>query len=149
VQLDTEWVQRLAAILDLLRRGSDRRRGAGAAVIAVVGNTIRLEIHEPARRDRGVQAGRRTDAFVRRPFLYIGFWYGMLGGAVALLLLAAALLLLRGPLERLLQLYGSHFSGFGLSPGTALLVLGAGLASGWAGAWLAVGRHLSAIEPQV
>lgn len=150
VQLDTQWLLRLAAILDLVRRGIWIAAVVlVAAVIFIVGNTIRLDIQNRRQEIEVSKLLGATDAFVRRPFLYIGFWYGMLGGAVALLLLASVLLLLRGPLERLLQLYSVDFSGFGLSPGTALLVLGAGLVSGWAGAWLAVGRHLSAIEPQV
>ncbi|CAG0943794.1 Cell division protein FtsX [Gammaproteobacteria bacterium] len=150
VQLDTQWLMRLAAILDLVRRGIWIAAVLlVAAVIFIVGNTIRLDIQNRRQEIEVSKLLGATDAFVRRPFLYIGFWYGLLGGTVALLLLAGALLLLRGPMQRLLQLYGTDFAGFGLSPDTALLVLGAGLASGWAGAWLAVGRHLSAIEPQV
>ena len=150
VQLDTQWLSRLAAILDVVRRTVWI---AGVllvgAVIVIVGNTIRLDIQNRRQEIEVSKLLGATDAFVRRPFLYTGFWYGALGGLVALMVLGAGLLLLSGPLERLLRLYGVDFGGFGLSPGSAGLVIGGGLLAGWAGAWAAVGRHLSAIEPRV
>jgi cell division transport system permease protein len=73
----------------------------------------------------------------------------VIGSLVALAVLGSGLLLLSGPLARLLRLYGAEFGGFGPSPLTALLVLGGGVLAGWAGAWTAVARHLSAIQPRV
>jgi cell division transport system permease protein len=150
VQLDTQWLTRLAAILDVVRRGVWLAASLlVGAVIVIVGNTIRLDIQNRRQEIEVSKLLGATDAFVRRPFLYLGFWYGTLGGLVALLVLFAGLLLLAGPLGRLAALYGASFSGFGLSGSTVLLVVGGGLAAGWAGAWVAVARHLSAIEPRV
>ncbi len=150
VQLDTQWLSRLAAILDVVRRGVWFAAALlVGAVIVIVGNTIRLDIQNRRQEIEVSKLLGATDAFVRRPFLYVGFWYGALGGLVALLVLAAGLALLGGPLERLTSLYGAGFGGFGLSPNTALLVIGGGVLAGWAGAWTAVARHLSAIEPRV
>ena len=150
VQLDTQWLSRLAAILDVVRRtvwiAAVLLIGA---VIVIVGNTIRLDIQSRRQEIEVSKLLGATDAFVRRPFLYTGFWYGILGGLVALMVLGAGLLLLSGPLERLLHLYGTEFAGFGLTPGSAGLVIGGGLLAGWAGAWAAVARHLSAIQPRV
>ena len=84
---------------------------------------------------------------MRRPFLYIGLWYGMVGGVVALLLIGLGLLLISGPLQRLTGLYDSGIGLTGLDWNTALAVLGGGVLSGWGGAWSAVSRHLAAIEP--
>ena len=150
VQLDTQWLARLAAILDVVRRAVWIATVLlVGAVIVIVGNTIRLDIQNRRQEIEVAKLLGATDAFVRRPFLYTGFWYGALGGLVALMLLGAGMLLLSGPLERLLGLYGAQFSGFGLTLGTAGMVMAAGLLSGWAGAWAAVGRHLSAIQPRV
>lgn len=150
VQLDTQWVARLAAILDVVRRAVWIAAVLlVSAVIVIVGNTIRLDIHNRRQEIEVTKLLGATDAFVRRPFLYIGFWYGLLGGIVAVLLLGGGLLILSGPLGRLLRLYGADFTGIGLPANTALLLLGGGLLAGWAGAWVAVGRHLSAIEPRV
>lgn len=150
VQLDTQWLMRLAAILELLRRGILLVAVLLlAAVIFIVGNTIRLDIQN-RRQEIGVsKLLGATDAFVRRPFLYIGFWYGLLGGLLAVFLLGIILLLLRGPLIRLLELYDMAFAGFGLGFTALLAVPLTGIIAGWAGAWLAVSRHLSAIEPRV
>ncbi len=150
VQLDTQWLSRLAAILDVIRRTIWIAAVLlVSAVIVIVGNTIRLDIQNRRQEIEVSKLLGATDAFVRRPFLYIGFWYGALGGLVAVLLLAGAMLLLNGPLERLLDLYGTEFRGLGLPPRSAWLVFGGGLLAGWVGAWIAVGRHLSAIEPHV
>lgn len=150
VQLDTQWLMRLAAILDVLRRGIWIAAVLlVAAVVFIIGNTIRLDIQNRRQEIEVSKLLGATDAFVRRPFLYLGFWYGLLGGLLALLLLAVVLLLLRGPTIRLLQLYGTDFGGFGAGLRTVLGVLGTGIGAGCAGAWLAVSRHLSAIEPRV
>jgi cell division transport system permease protein len=150
VQLDTQWLSRLTAMLDLVRRAVWIAAVLlVGAVIVIVGNTIRLDIQNRRQEIEVSKLIGATDAFVRRPFLYIGFWYGALGGVFALVLLGASLVLMGGPLERLLGLYGAEFGGFGLPPRTALAVVGGGVLAGWAGAWVAVARHLSAIEPRV
>jgi cell division transport system permease protein len=150
VQLDTQWLERLSAILAVVRRAIWMAGGLLVlAVVVIIGNTIRLDIQNRRQEIEVSKLLGATDAFVRRPFLYIGLWYGALGGVLALVLLAAGLVLLSGPLERLLSLYGGSFGGFGLSPTTAFLVLGGGVLSGLVGAWLAVARHLSAIQPTV
>lgn len=150
VQLDSRWLERLHAILDFLRRTVWLAAGLLiAAVVVIVGNTIRLDIQNRRQEIEVAKLLGASDAFVRRPFLYVGFWYGLMGGAIALAVLGAGLFLLRGPLEHLLSLYGTGLEGFGLTPATVLMVIAAGLAAGWMGAWAAVARHLSAIEPRV
>ena len=89
-----------------------------------------------------------TDAYVRRPFLYTGFWYGFGGSIVAWLLLAIALLWLGGPVGSLAALYESHIQLHGLGFGGSLLLALTGAMLGLAGAWLAVARHLGAIAPR-
>lgn len=148
VQLDTQWLQRLFALLEILERAIlVISILLAAAVIITVGNTIRLDIQ--GRRDE-IEVTKLiggSDAFIRRPFLYSGFWYGICGGVTAWLLVTAGLLLLSGPVARLAGLYSSTYalSGPGFS---GLLFLGAtGALLGWLGSWVAVGRHLDEIEP--
>lgn len=146
--LDMEWVQRLYALLDIGRRfAAALATLLGLGVILVMGNTIRLAIE--SRRDEilVVKLVGATNAFVRRPFLYSGAWFGLGGGIVACLILAGCLQLLAAPVAQLAALYHSDFVLPSLGAGRALALLLAGAVLGWLGAWLAVGRHLSAIEP--
>ena len=110
VKLDLEWVERLNAVLDFLRRLGLITGGLLiAAVVIVVGNTIRLDIQNRSAEIEVAKLLGATDAFVRRPFLYLGLWYGLLGGLVAMLILLVGLWALGGPITRLAGLYGSSF----------------------------------------
>jgi cell division transport system permease protein len=150
VKLDTEWVQRLNAILDLIRRAVwIATILLIGAVIVIIGNTIRLDIQNRKAEIEVSKLFGASDGFVRRPFLYTGFWYGLLGGIFAMLLLFVGMWLLSGPVERLVVLYGGGFEPFGIDGGTLLTVLIMGLCTGLGGAWSAVSRHLAAIQPQV
>jgi cell division transport system permease protein len=149
VQVDSEWVQRLNAILDLLRRlvlGTAALLGVG--VLAVVGNTIRLEIYNRRAEIEVTKLVGGSNAFVRRPFLYTGLLYGVLGALLAAGLVWLALYLLGDPVARLAKSYGSSFHL--LLPGLRELgvLVGAGATLGIVGAWLAAARHLARIEPR-
>ncbi|MEX1237502.1 MAG: cell division protein, partial [Pseudomonadales bacterium] len=89
-----------------------------------------------------------TDSFVRRPFLYLGFWYGFGGAILAWVMVEASLLVLSGPVDRLVRSYDDDFSLLGLGLNVTLLLWLIGAALGVLGAALAVGRHLHEIEPQ-
>ena len=150
VKLDTEWVQRLNAILDLVRRAVwIATILLVGAVIVIIGNTIRLDIQNRRAEIEVSKLFGASDGFVRRPFLYTGFWYGLLGGIFAMLLLFVGMWLLRGPVERLVLLYGGGFEPFGIDGSTLLTVFVLGLIAGLSGAWSAVSRHLAAIQPQI
>ena len=150
VKLDTEWVQRLNAILALTRRAVwIATIMLVGAVIVIIGNTIRLDIQNRRAEIEVSKLFGASDGFVRRPFLYTGFWYGLLGGIFALLLLFVGLWILSGPVERLVRLYGGGFRPFGIDGGTLLAIIAMGLVAGLCGAWSAVARHLAAIQPRI
>jgi cell division transport system permease protein len=147
-QLDMQWVKRLYTIMEIGQRGVIVIAALlGLAVLLVVGNTIRLDIQN--RRDEIIitKLIGATNAFIRRPFLYCGLWYGLLGGLVAWTLIETALAILAGPVQRLAGLYGSNFSLISLSAGNTLFLFGLSISLALAGSWLAVGRHLNSIEP--
>ncbi len=149
VQVDTAWVTRLRAMLALAGRLVDFATVLlGLAVAIVVGNTIRLEINNRSVEIEVTKLVGGTDAFIRRPFLYLGLCYGLAGGVVALLVVAVGLLLLGPPVRALAALYGSSFSLAGLSPRDSGVLLVGGALLGWIGAGLAAARHLRAIEPK-
>jgi cell division transport system permease protein len=148
VSVDLQWLQRLYSILQLARRSI---LGVSAvlalAVILIIGNTIRLAIESRRAEIEVVKLVGGTDAFVRRPFLYTGFWFGLGGGLVALILVEVSLIWVSAPVAELAGLYSSDFALLGLGPdvGMLLLLISAGL--GLTGAWLAVNRHLDVIQP--
>jgi len=147
-QLDWEWLERLHALVALADRGMALVGAVLAvAVLFIVGNTIRLAIEN--RRDEIVitKLIGATDAFIRRPFIYGGIWYGLAGGLIALIIVDGILWGMSGPAARLAALYQSGFQLGMLGWAAALSVLLAGAVLGWLGAWLAVGRHLRRIEP--
>lgn len=147
--LDMAWLQRLNQLMALGRRAVLAVGGMLVlGVLLILGNTIRLAIE--SRRDEIVivKLVGGSNAFVRRPFLYTGLWYGVGGGVLAALVVAVALWFMGEPVSRLTLLYDSAFriQGLGVMGGLNLVILGGLL--GLAGAWLAVGRHLKSIEPR-
>ncbi len=148
VQMDTVWVERLSGMLALLRRVVDMATILlGLAVVLVIGNTIRLEINNRREEIQVVKLVGGSDGFIRRPFLYMGLFYGLAGGVMAALTVALSLSLVAAPTRALAQLYGSNFTLAGLTWAQTLLLLGSGAGLGWAGAGIAAARHLRAIEP--
>ena len=149
VQLDTAWIERLNGILALARRVVDIATILlGLAVVLVIGNTIRLEINNRREEIQVVKLVGGSDGFIRRPFLYMGFLYGLGGGVMATLTVALSLSLIASPTRTLAALYGSGFSLAGLTLLQTLVLLGSGAILGWAGAGIATARHLRAIEPR-
>lgn len=148
-QVDLQWVKRLGAITGTIERAVFILAALlSGAVLLIVGNTIRLEIQNRHSEIEIVKLVGGTDAFIRRPFLYEGIWYGLLGAAIGLLLVLSSLYLLDGPVQRLTGLYESDFSLAIIDPASLLGVAFGGPLLGLAGAWLAVGRHLAQIQPE-
>lgn len=148
VQSDGAWVQRYNALVALARRLLVALATLLAAgVVAVVGNTIRLEIRQRSAEIEVTKLVGGTRGYVRRPFLYAGAIYGVAAAGLALGLVALGLLWLQPAVA---QLVAAYDSGFRLAPLSARLagrVLGGGLVLGWLGAWLAATRELDKIEP--
>ena len=147
-QLDWAWLERLHAFIAL----ADRAMALVGAVLAIavlfiVGNTIRLAIENRREEIIITKLVGATDAFIRRPFIYGGIWYGLAGGIIALFIVDGVLWGMSGPVVRLAALYKSDFQLEMVGGTEALAILLAGALLGWLGAWLAVGRHLRHVEP--
>jgi len=149
VQVDAEWVRRFNTILDLLRRVLGiAALVLGIGVLAVIGNTIRLEIQGRRTEIEVVRLVGGSTGFVRRPFLYTGMLYGLWGAVLAWAMVETAVLVLRRPVATLASLYGSSYSLSGPTWAQVGAVFAAGLGLGWLGAWLSAARHLRGIEPR-
>ncbi|MDG2315820.1 MAG: permease-like cell division protein FtsX [Gammaproteobacteria bacterium] len=149
VQLDTAWVDRLRSILDLVLRVVDIVTVLlGFGVIIVIGNTIRLEINNRQDEIEIIKLVGGSNGYVRRPFLYSGFWYGFGGSIVAILTIWGALGLVNSPARALAQLYDSSYRVIGLNFKETLMLVGTGALLGWAGAAIATIRHLRDADPE-
>ncbi len=148
VQLDMEWLQRLRSINKLLERGIGLLAALlSLSVLLVIGNTIRLAILSRQSEIRVMKLVGATDRFIRRPFLYTGFWYGILGGLFAWITLIIMLSLISEPVNDLTSRYSSAFVLQWFSGLLFVALPSIGTLLGISGAWLAVGRHLDQIEP--
>ena len=149
VEADTAWVRRLHAIEDTMQQLALLVAAILAAgVLAVVGNTIRLEINGRRAEIEVTKLVGASNAFVRRPFLYSGLWQGFGGGLLAAGLVSAALAALGPYVARLAEAYGSDFALRGLSLEEWPVLVGGGALLGFLGAWLAAAYHLRRIEPR-
>ena len=149
VQVDADWVMRFNAMLEVLRRLLLIAAALlGVGVLAVIGNTIRLEIQSRRPEIEVTKLVGGSNAFVRRPFLYTGVLYGLCGALIALAIVAAAVLALQAPVSTLAQLYGSRYALQGPTLQEIGILIGASVALGWLGAWLSAARHLRRIEPR-
>jgi len=149
VQVDTEWVRRFHAILAILERAIFMGAGLlGVAILVIIGNTIRLDIQNRREEIEVTKLIGASNSFVRRPFLYSGFWYGLTGGLLALLLVWYGLYALAEPVSRLAGLYESAFDILALNVVESLLIIGSGVGLGLIGSWIAATRHMRRIEPR-
>jgi cell division transport system permease protein len=149
VQVDSEWVMRFNALLEVLRRLL-LIAGAllGVGVLAVIGNTIRLEIQARRAEIEVIKLVGGSNAYVRRPFLYTGVLYGLGGALLAWGIVALIVLVLGESVATLARLYGSRYILTGLTLEEAGALVAAGVVLGWLGAWISAARHLRSIEPR-
>jgi cell division transport system permease protein len=147
-KLDTEWLERLYTIIEIARRSVVIVTMLFAcAVLLIIGNTIRLDIQNRYQEIIVTKLVGATNAFIRRPFLYGGVWYGLLGGIISWLIVEIGYLAISGPLERLNLLYKSDMNLITFSLHDFMILITSSTLLGLAGSWIAVARHLNQIEP--
>lgn len=147
-QYDSQWIERLLQLLDIVNRLVIILSTLLAiAVLLIIGNTIRLSIHNRRAEIEITKLFGGTDSFIQRPFLYSGLWYGVFGGIIAWLLITISMQMLTSPVKQLANLYASDFQLIGLGFVNSLILLLIGIALGLIGSWISVKRHLRAIEP--
>lgn len=147
VRLDLAWLERLRRLAELGQRLS-LALGVlfGLGVLLIVGNTVRLAVESRRQEIEVVTLIGATHAFVRRPFLYSGAWYGLGGGLLAWGLLTLGGGWLSAPVSALAESYGAHFALPRLDALGSAGLLFSSTILGLLGAWIAVGRHLADIR---
>ncbi len=117
------------------------------SVFLIVGNTLRFNVQANKEEIQTMKLIGATDAYILRPYLYSGMWFGLLGAVAAWLLTALMTILLNGAVEALAQLYDSRFRLIGLGWDESLLLLMLGVFLGCVAAKVSAKRHLKEIEP--
>lgn len=147
-QLDLRWIQRLHAIARLGERATLILASLfSIAVLLTIGNSARIEVERRREEIAVEKLVGATTAFIRRPFLYSGFWLGLAGASTAILLITVATLLLDDPVRELLRLYDNDSVLSGIDPVLGATILLSGVSLGILGSLIAVNRQLRRIEP--
>ncbi len=146
--LDAEWINRYQEILKISEKiGSFISLLLAIGVLLIVGNTIRLAILNRREEIQVIKLVGATDAFIRRPFLYTGLWYGLMAGVIAALMISILSNLVASSTGRLAELYQSQYQLLGLSLSQTFALIGIGALLGLFGSWISVRKHLKEIQP--
>jgi cell division transport system permease protein len=144
VQVDSAWVERLAALLQIMQLILlFLAVTLGVVVVAVVFNTIRLQVMTQREEIEVSRLVGATNSFICRPFYYTGALLGLFAGAAALIAVALAMNPLNTAIADFARLYASEFrlAPLNLAATASLLAISALL--GLFGSLLSVKRHLA------
>jgi cell division transport system permease protein len=143
VQLDSAWVERLHAAVQLGRWAALLLAGLlGTALIIVTFNTIRLQILTQRHEISVSLLLGATRGFVRRPFLYFGFLQGLLGGGLAWAMVEGLVWLIAPRVQALAQTYSIVVDLQGPTAWQSAVLLIFAAVLGWLGAAFSVRRHI-------
>lgn len=147
-KLDIMWLARLEGIISIF---SDAVLVVSvlllSSVLLITGNTIRLNILSNRAEIEVLKLIGATNAFVQRPFLYTGFWYGAIGGFLAWLVTIFMVYWMEDTVLNLAQLYNTEFSIEGLVFNEIMLLFITAIGMGLSSAAISVNYYIAKIEP--
>jgi len=147
-KLDMEWISRLHAFLGFAKKAANALMALLAlAVVLIIGNTLRLAIHDRHEEIQILKLVGASDTFILRPFLYSGIWYGLAGAVLAVFLVNIFIFSMGIAVNQLAVVYQMHYPLSGMSIRQILLLVFFAIILGWLGARLSVKRQLASIEP--
>lgn len=145
---DMEWITRIHAILGFVTTAANALMILLAlAVVLIIGNTMRLAIQNRYEEIQILKLIGATDAYIRRPFLYSGVWYGLAGALVAVFMVNILILSVGVAMNQLVVAYQMHYQVSLLTISQILLLAIFAIILGWLGARLSVKGQLASIEP--
>nr|WP_255673229.1 permease-like cell division protein FtsX [Legionella sp. 31fI33] len=147
-KLDMQWITKLHAILGFATKIAHALMALlASAVVLIIGNTLRLAIHNRHEEIQVLKLIGATDPYIARPFLYTGMWYSLAGAIMAVLFVNIFMLSVAVAVKQLAAAYQMHYPIMGLSVKQAYLLVIVSTMLGWLGARLSVKRQLASIEP--
>lgn len=109
-KFDSDWIERLYTGLKFLNHALQLLMVlCVASVIMVIGNTLRLLIHNRYDDIRVLQLVGAPHKYIMRPFLYASIWYGFLAALLAIIFVDALLCLLRMGLNQWADMYAMQW----------------------------------------
>lgn len=148
-QLDIQWLQRLQGMIKIGEQALLFFSVVfGVAIMLIVGNMIRLLMQQRREEIEIIKLLGGSNAFIRRPFLYRGLLHGLLGGLVAWGLVSILVIQLQPEVASMAKQFQSQLSLQHMDIPAIVAMIGLTAALGWLGAYLTVGRYLSAVEPR-
>jgi cell division transport system permease protein len=148
-KLDIEWLERLYSLLSIAKELVYLLAILlFFAVVLIIGNTIRLNILSKRDEILVMKLVGATDAFIQRPFLYTGFWFGFLGGLMAWSTVTLILLWIGWSLDEFMQQYQIQLDITGLNIQALAFMLMLSVFLGLLGSFLSVQKHVNEIEPK-
>jgi cell division transport system permease protein len=148
VVVDTGWVKKLNSILHLANKAIFLASILLAFMLTVViGNTIRLQMtshHEEIELSKLIGA---TNQFIRRPFLYSGFIYGLGGGLTAALSLKLIVIFLNQTVVEVEALYGAQFIIVDLTLVQYLSIVGSSILIAVAASFISINQSIKKLMP--
>ena len=143
------WLQRLYGVFSVIKSvGIVFAITFFVGLVLVVAHTIGVAIQNKAEEIELMLLLGATSAFIRRPFLYLGFWYGFGGGLFANLITQVSFFPLASGVEILAQSYQSSFSFDRGGEEMFFLILLIGGFLGTTGAFLGLSKKMGEINPK-
>ena len=147
-KFDMEWVQRLYTLLNVVAELTRGLMMLLALVVAlIIGNTLRLAIHSRHDEIQILKLIGATDAFIMRPFLYTGIWYGLAGASFAVLFVNGLIIGLASLVQQLAMAYQMQASLLNLSIFQSVELMLMAIILGWLGTKLSIKKQLATIDP--
>ena len=144
VQLDSAWVKRLAALVQIMQLGLlFLATTLGVVVVVVVFNATRLQVISHRAEISLTRLLGATNSFIHKPYYYTGALLGLLAGALALGMIAASLQPLNKAIAEFAKLYASEFHLAPLGIAQSAILLAVSMLLGLVGVFLSVRRQLA------
>jgi len=138
-KFDMQWVSRLYTLLGIAASiANGLMMLLATSVVLIIGNTLRMAIHNRHEEIQVLNFIGAGKAYIIRPFLYLGVFYGVAGALLAMLLVSIINLSLSSLVNQLAEMYQMHYALVGLSFRQGMLLLLSAMALGWIGARVSV-----------
>ena len=143
VVVDTGWVKKLNSLLHLANKAIFLASILLASMLTmVIGNTIRLQMTSHFEEIELSKLIGATNQFIRRPFLYSGFIYGLGGGLTAALSLKLIVIFLNQTVVEVEALYGTQFIIIDLTPLQYLSIVGSSILIAVAASFISINQSI-------